>query len=159
MFESIKELANNIISLDENKMLFFIFEDENMQSQIIELNKKQLSEGKGADFNDLPRYEDDRYFKTIKSAKAYEAFKATISQNPSKPVGVMDFYIDGTFYSTIEFKNGSKGFYLVSNSDIAKDVQNKTDNKALGLSGETINLILPEVQAKLIEQIKGKIGI
>lgn len=159
MFKKIREMVGRIKSLKEDKLLFMVFEDLKLQNHLIELNKKQLSEGKGADFNDLPRYEDDPFFKTQKAAKAYEAWKAKISPNKNKPAGVMDFYIDGSFYETLQFRNEIGGFSITSNSPISKDVQTKTDSKALGISSEILTMVMPDVKSKLIKNVRNQIRI
>lgn len=157
MFQALIDKFEKLAEINSNEVIHEVFEDPELQEKIVELNKQQLLEGKGKDFNDLPKYIDDPYFKTIKSAKAYESFKQNISPNHNKPSGVMDFYINGQFHSTIRMKNGSDNFSLISDSDIADDVQLKTGNEALGLADESFEIIRPEVLEKMRENLHNRL--
>lgn len=159
MFGAIYRLAERIQGLDEHRILNEILEERELQAKIVQLNKDQLLAGINSDQHSLPKYEDDSYFKTIQAAKAYEAWKAHVSPNGNKDRAVMDFYIDGTFHETIKMKNNPESFQLVSDSNIAEDVQDKTNNKALGLNRESINQIIPEVRTKFIEKVRAQIFI
>jgi len=160
MLEGLKDKITKIAdSLNENKLLHDTLEDANLQQEIIELNRKQLLDGRGSDNNELPKYVDDPFFKTQKAAKAYQAWKSKVSPNPNKNAEVMDFYINGQFHSTITMKNNDDSFEMVSNSSIASDVQSKTGNEALGLNEVSLGFVIPEIKNKLLENVKEKFKI
>lgn len=161
MFEALINKFERLATIDQNQIIHDILENMNIQQEIIRLNKEQLLEGKGADFNDLPKYIDDPFFKTIKAAKAYQKFKEKISPNPHgvKPIGVMDFYITGEFHNSIKVINSLTEFKLVSDSDIAQDVQFKTGGQALGLSSESLDMFfIPLIKNIIIEKIKERLA-
>lgn len=150
-------MAERVSRIDEDKILEGILSDPDLQEKIIELNQKQMQAGKGADGASLPRYDQDLYFKTTKAAKAYEAWKAHISPNPGKAPGVMDFYIDGTYQSTIKIVNAAKAFTITTDSPIAKSIDDKTNNEALGLNDDSLDeiilIILDIFREKVYEQM------
>lgn len=158
MFEALIDKFKAISEIEGNKTIHEILERQEFQEEIVELNKQQLLDGRGADNSSLPRYEDDPFFKTQKAAKAYEAWKLKISPSKNKPAGVMDFYINGKFHDTIKMKNNSDNFLLTSDSEIASDVQSKTGNETFGLSDISIGKIIPKLKDSIIEAIKNKIA-
>lgn len=158
MFEALIDKFKALSEIDENETIHGILERQELQEEIVQLNKQQLLDGRAADNSSLPRYEDDSFFKTQKAAKAYEAWKSKISPNKSKPVGVMDFYINGKFHDTIKMKNNTDSFLLTSDSEIASDVQSKTGNEAFGLSDISLGKIIPKLKDYIIETIKNKIA-
>ena len=150
MFGILKKRLNNIIALDQKAMTTTILKDPSLQDMIVNLNQMQMEAGIGADGNSLPLYADDPYFKSPKAAAAYQAFKKHVSPNQSKPEGVMDFYIDGTFHSTLKAVPIADGVIVRSDSDIAQDIQDKTSNKALGLDKDSVGQIIPYCRESFI---------
>lgn len=145
-------------SLDEDKILHDIIEKDTLKEGIVELNKKQLLTGKGSDNKDLPKYIDDPFFKTPKAALAYQAWKSKVSPNTEKNPEVMDFYITGQFHNTIRVKNNEDSFEMVSDSDIKDNVESKTNDAALGLNDESLNIVIPVIKDQVINDIKEKIS-
>lgn len=155
MFGVIKSLAAKAATIDQDKILKEILDDQVLEAKIIELNKNQMLAGIGSDGQALPRYVDDPFFKSIEAAERYAAWKEKISPNKSKDVEVMDFYITGQFHSTIEMKNEDTYFIMSSDSQIKDSVKSKAE--ALGLNQESISEITPEVRQKLINSVREKL--
>lgn len=157
MFEAIKNRAQKIIQLDADAILQQILDDPTLQDEIVKLNQQQLLEGKGQNDDNLPRYDEDNYFKTYEAARVYESWKLKISPNPNKDPGVMDFFINGQFHSTLKVVNAPKAFVIHSDSDIADDVQNKTGDQALGINDDSLKVLIPIIKQIFIEKIRQEI--
>lgn len=157
MFGKIRRIISNTQQLEEKDLLHHALSNEAIQAELESLNKKQLLSGLGSDGQLLPRYVDDPYFKSIPAALRYQAWKARISPNKSKPVGVMDLFITGQFHSTIKAENKAVEIVMKSESDIASDVQRKTSNKALGISKESIGVVLPKIKALVVKDARKRI--
>lgn len=97
----------------------------------------QLSDGKNREGGYLPRYIDDPYFSSIEGALAYQQWKTGISPGDNKPEDVMDFFIRGDFYDTIDVRVSGNQIDTFSWSNIASDVMAKTNNKAFGINPES----------------------
>lgn len=154
MFGVVKKLCRRVAKLDEDKIITKIFDDKDLQARIVNFNQMQMLAGKGADSNNLPRYDQDPYFKTPNAAKAYQAWKAHVSPNKEKDPAVMDFYIDGHFHKTLKVVSSQKAVTIKSDSEIAGDIQDKTNQEALGLNKESLARILPTVQEEIINEVK-----
>lgn len=158
MFEALLNKFANLATLDQNQVIHDIIEKPEVKELIPEMNREQLLAGVGADSQSLPKYTDDSHFKTVKAAEAYQSWKKHVSPNKSKPIDVMDFYIDGTFHDTIDVQNNEDNFTLISPSAIADDVESKTSNQSLGLTNENIDKLMPTIKNSIIEKIKDLIA-
>lgn len=69
MFEALIDKFKAISEIEGNKTIHEILERQEFQEEIVELNKQQLLDGRGADNSSLPRYEDDPFFKTQRLQK------------------------------------------------------------------------------------------
>lgn len=107
------------------------------ERELADANRFQLSEGKDNTGRYLPRYVDDPYFKSPAQAKAYEDWKAKVSPNREKPRDVMDFYINGFFYDSINVKIGKGTINFFTDAPFGVDVERKTNFKVLGFNPET----------------------
>lgn len=157
MFGILRERAQKVIQLDADAILKEILDDPGLQDEIVKLNQQQLLAGKGQNDDSLPRYDEDSYFKTYQAAKVYEAWKLKISPNPNKDPGTMDFFINGQFHSSLKVKNAPKAFTVSSDSSIADDVQRKTNDNALGINDDSLNVLIPIIKERLITAIRNQI--
>ena len=157
MFEAIKNRATKVLAIDADKILADILDDSDIQEKIVQLNQQQLLAGVGQNDASLPRYQDDPYFKTPEAAKVYEAWKLKISPNPDKPAGVMDFYINGQFHSTLQVKNAPKAFTVSSDSSIAGNIQSKTGNEALGINDDSLKILIPIIKEMFLTKIRNAV--
>jgi len=153
MFDSLYKMCNNVLKLDESNIFITVVSKEGVKDFVVDLNLGQLIEGRGSDNRSLPRYVDDPYFKTVQQAKAYEAWKSSISPSKTKPKGVMDFYINGRFHSTIKADAKGDSLDIYSNSNIYDSVNNKTKGKALGLDSISSEKLSDKILSPYIEEV------
>ncbi len=124
------------------------------QDQLADMQRFQMSEGKGRDGGYMLRYRDDPYFQSLAGALAYERWKMKISPNNEKPAEYADFIIRGDFYSTINVQVTNNFIDFYSDSHIASDINAKTRNTAFGLNEASyqeawIYLIRPKLLKKI----------
>ncbi len=152
-FEPLKKIANNIINIDSNKIIVSVLSKNGLETFIADLNRGQLLEGFGSDDQSLMKYVDDPFFKSTKQALAYQKWKESISPSSSKPVGVMDFYINGYFHSTIKTDLKKDSFVLDSDASFADSIASKEPD-AFGLSTDSKNVLIKIILPLIIEEIK-----
>lgn len=135
---------------------------ETVQRQInlvIDANRWQLTKGLNNEGEWLPKYQDDPYFKTLAQAKGYEKYKRSKSPNRMKPSDVMDFYINGYTHDHIKATVSGVDLQIWNTTPWADEIDQKTDNKALGLSPDTaIELYNEEIGPLVTEKIKDLTG-
>ena len=154
------QVYERLQALNIEEEVIAILKNGNNEKILADATRFQLSEGKNREGGYLPRYIDDPYFSSLEGALAYQEWKASISPGDEKPEEVMDFFIRGDFYKTIESRVTGNTIDTFSWSNIADDVMQKTDNKALGINPESarrlwFNMILPV----LLKRITAKTGI
>jgi hypothetical protein len=154
MFSKVHALRKKVASFNQQKVMREIMNDPIIKAQVLDMNREQLLSGHGADGEDLPRYVDDPYFKSKESAERYRDWKRNISPNSDKDPEVMDFFITGLFHNTIQVKAASEGIQLYSTSPIIKDVQQKTNDNALGITRENKIELLPEIRERFLDDFK-----
>ena len=105
--------------------------------EIVNIQKVQLRKGKAADGGYLPRYRDDPFFKTMAQAIAYESWKAQWS-HPEKPREVMDFFINGYYYSSLQLSIRGHEFVIDSNASFAASVEGKANGIGLNMESKML---------------------
>ena len=114
-----------------------------MRNDIVLLNQGQMLDGERKDGRYLPRYVDDPYFKSQASALRYQAWKKNISPSKTKPEGVMDFFINGAYHSTLKMSIIGKDYYeLLTDSRISQSVDSKTSGSHLGLNPKSVGKLI-----------------
>lgn len=136
------EILKRLEALDISKEVEEISSEE--EARFKEAQQLQLVKGQDRNGDWLPKYVDDPYFKGDREAAyRYRDWKIDISPDVSKPIDVMDFWIDGTLNSKVDAKVGSGKVDMRINDPIEGDILEKTNGKALGIN--------PESAAKLFE--------
>lgn len=116
----------------------------------------------GLDRNDayLPKYTSDPFFKSIEAANNYARWKAYISPNKEKPADVMDFYISGDYHRTINASLNGNIIDIYSNARINSDINDKTNDKALGVSPNQADELMDKILFdELLEETNQKTGL
>jgi len=152
------EILVNIInklndSLNINNLMNHVLIKRNVNEYIVFLNKQQLLLGKDAIGDDLMRYVDDPFFKSMNQAIAYQNWKSKISPNKSKNVQVMDFYINGYFHNSIDIDIFNDSLNIFSNTDIEVSFENKTHNQGFGLNDYSRIKLFEYIKPLLLKRI------
>ena len=130
---------------------------------IVEQQRIQLMMGKGSDGKDLhPFYSEDikprGYFKSGASAKAYAAWKQTISypyqvqRNPDAP----NLYITGVFHDDLNVQFGADSLQIIPDTAYAANIMAKYGFGIFGLCPMMWDVIWNDFGAKgeLIEKMR-----
>ena len=135
----------------------------NHGEHIVEQQRIQLFMGKGSDGRDLhPFYSEDvqpsGYFKSGATAKAYAAWKQTISypysvsRNPDAP----NLYITGVFHDDLNVSFGYDSLQIIPDTAYAANIMAKYGFGIFGLNKEMWGVIWNDFGAKgeLIEEMR-----
>ena len=135
----------------------------NHGEHIVEQQRIQLLMGKGSDGRDLhPFYSEDvqpsGYFKSGAAAKAYAAWKQTISypysvsRNPDAP----NLYITGVFHDDLNVSFGYDSLQIIPDTAYAANIMAKYGFGIFGLNKEMWGVIWNDFGAKneLIEEMR-----
>lgn len=162
---TIAGLLKNAQALQEGMQQGSIIRDVlmNHSEHIIEQQRVQLFMGKGSDGRDLhPFYSEDvqprGYFKSSASAKAYAAWKQTISypynvqRNPDAP----NLYITGVFHDDLNVQFNADSLQIVPDTAYAANIMAKYGFGIFGLNDQMWGVIWDDFGAKgeLIEEMK-----
>lgn len=143
MFGVILDFCDKVKQLDSQKIMSEVFNDKDLQADIIDLNQSQLyNKGIQSDGTPTGTY--------TKKSIEFKKFKG----QPYDHVTLKD---TGEFYSTMNVKPDGDGFVI--NADMVKDDQDLSErwDKALGLTDESISEIIPEARYLIIEKVKNEI--
>lgn len=141
---AIESIAKSVFTLDLNKILYGIYQREDVQRFIIDLNTdKQLREGFNSEGEQVGLYK----------SLSYARFKEGLSGRKA-PNGVVDLFVSGKFYKTFKIKPEQDGFVISAQTDIydGVDFEEKYGN-ITGLNEENIK----ELQVFLVEHIQEEI--
>lgn len=140
----------------------------NHPSEILDLQKRQLFEGKASSGDDLrPYYSEDLqpggFFKSAESASRYAAWKQTLSypykvaRNEDAP----NLYINGKFHGELEVNFGPNEIKIDGSTSYSQHIIDKYGLKSFGLMPKYWNEIwfedgcYDELMDKLKKQIYG----
>lgn len=143
MFEGLRDIANNMISIDGSKLVHDVISIDSLQAQIIDLNQSQLYD-KGVDSlgNPTGEYSLATIYGTVN-------FEGKIAKGqPTDHVTLKD---SGASYASMEVVNESDGFYI--KGDFPESVKRGWPD-ALGLTTESLNELMPEITERLQEETK-----
>ena len=131
--------------------------------EIVDLQRTQLLMGKGSNGEDIhPFYTEDLkpqgYFRTVKSAENYRAWKQTINypknvqRNPNAP----NLYITGVFHDDLNVSFGYDSLQIIPDTAYAANIMRKYGMHIFGLNGQSWAVIWKEKGAKseLITKMK-----
>lgn len=133
------------------------------EKDIMEMQHKQLLEGKDNDGNDLtPSYTQDvqpqGYFKSRESAARYAAWKGTLNypyqvqRNQDTP----NLYINGRFFNELEVKFNQDSVAIMPRTTYAAAIVGKYGINSFGLSMQKWNQLFTERNLKTEVQQKFK---
>lgn len=138
MFGPLKKLGNNLAKAKLNTIMSEIMSEPSVQGQIVSLNQVQMYD-KGIDAHGQSLGE---YSKT--SVEVY-----------GKRPGHITLHDTGEFYDSMKvFKTGTGAFEIHGDME-THDLQKQWPD-ALGLTPESISVMLPVVKQKLIDKILKK---
>ena len=162
---TISTLLDNARQLERDLTQGSIIRDvlEKHDAEIVDLQRTQLLMGKGSDGQDIhPFYTEDvkphGYFRSVKTAENYRAWKQTISypknvqRNPNAP----NLYITGVFHNDLGVRFGSDGVAIVPDTAYAANIMAKYGMNIFGLNPESWAVVFGEYGAKdeLITKMK-----
>ena len=133
------------------------------EKDIMEMQHKQLLEGKDNDGNDLtPSYTQDvqpqGYFKSRESAARYAAWKETLNYpyQVQRNTDTPNLYINGRFYSEMEVRFEVDALMIAPSTGYAAQIMAKYGMGRFGLSALKWQVIMQEkgVMMELQEQMK-----
>jgi hypothetical protein len=132
-----EQIANNIKAIDEWEVLCEIIEKK--LGRIIELNKKQLSEGDFADGTSTPSYSGSPMSEIYIDQKIERgAYLESLYPH-------MNFYNFGDFYRGITARIVEKGITIWSEDDKDEEIEEKYGGTRLfGLTDENFELFVDE---------------
>jgi hypothetical protein len=142
MFGAVKRLANNLSSIDKNKMIGDIISIPSVQSQIIDLNQNQLYE-QGVDAAGDPT--GDYAYSTINGTSEYEG-KIQKGQRYDH-ITLND---TGEFYNSMKVIQGSEAFAIIGK--LPGSARDRWPD-ALGLTTESKAEIIPEIRERLVDAL------
>jgi len=139
---TINGLYEKVKAVNTDKVIDTAF--QNSVSDLGEINKVQLFDGKGNDGQNLtPSYFDDPYFKSRESAQRYSDWKDKITPNPKRQSGTPNLFINGKYYdSRSVFLRGQNIVYDATFKGI--EIEGKYAGKVDGLGGDYKKQFLDE---------------
>lgn len=135
IIENFKALRDRWASVKLVDIVADVAEDH--ETQLADLNRKQLLSGKGNDGQYLLKYSDDPYFKTQEAAIRYMNWKRRISPDKNKPAEYADFFISGYTHETIFADRQGRSIAFNSDGRFSNSIFQKTRGKWLGLNDES----------------------
>lgn len=151
-FGKLKDLANKVLRLDENKVLKIVLDEKVLQAQVIDLNKEnQLYEnGVTANGKFLGEYAPFTY--------RYKTQMAGLLGNDTRAdhITLKD---TGSFYDSFKFRNRNDGFIIEAKTEKedGTDLSVAYGPQILGLTDESITEIIPEVRQRMVDVVRSKI--
>lgn len=153
-FKPIRDLAERVISIDINQMLFTILEDTTLQVQIIDLNTESQLYDQGVDSegNSLGEYSfwTRVYWKPLAASQGRDGRTDHITLKDT-----------GDFYASFRVINDMDGFTVSANTikEDGNDLAVIYGDKILGLSSESLSQIKPEIRERLSEILRQQIKV
>lgn len=127
------ELTQNIVNLTEGKLFILTFDDPNMKSLVISLNKDQLQIGELADEELLPEYS-----------------QGSIDFYGKRP-GRFTLFDTGAFYDSFKVIAVTEEA-IVEFADTDKEDKDLLEyGEVIGLNGESLSILQDEAIPKMIE--------
>lgn len=118
---------------------------EASSEQIVQMNQKQLSEGKKSDESNTNEYSSDKWRKYKESLPSYKA----------SPYA--DYYDKGDFYDGFYTEVTNRGVKVGSNDSKEKKLESRDGKKIFGVTPESLKTLKPIWTKQLIGSIKEKI--
>lgn len=153
-FGKIKRLCERGQNIDGNALLKNVLKDEVLQAQIIDLNQSQMyDKGIQADGTTMGDYAPI----TISYYKPLAAVQGRgILPGRGLVTSHITGYDTGETYRSMEVIVGDEGFKI--HADDRNDFFER-EPKALGLTGESLLQIRPEIKGRLVEKIGFKLWV
>lgn len=145
MFSSIKKRVDNLRKFNQEKELNKILTSASLESQIIDLNQKQLYEqGVQADGSSTGQYAPATisYYKPLAKAEGRDGRTDHVTLKDT-----------GHLYDSMQVQAERYGITIVADDENGVFEKMKVDS-ALGLTSESISEIIPEIRTELIERVK-----
>lgn len=154
MFGAIKQLKRRVDRIDENKILKKVFDDDIIQGQIVDLNRKQLYEqGIQADGTPTGEYHPI----TIAYKKQYG--EGTEAPSLFKLPGRTDHITGlntGLTYKSMDVKSEPAGIHITADD---RNGFFEREPQGLGLTPESRRELLPEIKEVMDDEIRKKLKL
>lgn len=142
MFEALRELADKVKSIDENEVLKEVWEQEDVQEFIIDLNTTKQLFRKAVDSEG-------------ENLGGYSKYTVKLKKEKGLPWDHITLYDDGDFYSSFTIKPNNKGFIIEANTDKGDgDLISRYGKDILGLTSESKDELINFVLKRIIDEIK-----
>lgn len=145
MFDAIKKKVENLKKFNQEKALNEILSTPSLESQIIDLNQKQLYEqGIQADGSSTGQYAPITisHYKPLAKAEGRDGRTDHVTLKDT-----------GHLYNSMEVVAVKEGITITADDENGVFEKMKVED-ALGLTAESISDIIPEIRTELIEKVK-----
>jgi len=140
-------MAKRVRELDENKIAFKVFEDKNLQAQIIDLNTTSQLYNKGVDA-------EGRSLGEYSLATIYGTSNFSGKIEKGQRFDHITLNDTGEFYQSFRFVNQSDGFTITADSVKDGNDLEKVFGKIVGLTQESVQEIIPEVRESMLAETR-----
>jgi hypothetical protein len=145
MFSAIKKLVDRVKKFNQEKALNEILTTPSLESQIIDLNQKQLYEkGVQADGSSTGQYSPITisHYKPLAAAEGRDGRTDHVTLKDT-----------GHLYDSMQVQAVPDGITIVADDENGVFEKMKVE-QALGLTPESISDIIPEIRTELIDKVK-----
>jgi len=164
-FGALDDLIENGRALTIDKALFFVFSDDQMQDLVLELNTgggiflrgvdgQLFNDGidsTGIKLSDLGDKLSDLGGEYAESTKIEKRAKGL-------PTDHITLFDEGDFYRTFNVKVGKDNIVISANTiKEGQDLQNRWGDELVGLTDESLTILIDEIIPEIIEFIKGEL--
>jgi hypothetical protein len=146
--------VNNVIDNLNDIILSLTMESE---PSIVELNKEQMFEGETNEGKDIrPKYSENPYFKSKKSADKYAEWKMKITPGKRRKKDVPNLFIKGDFYDSIYVEKAEEYIESKTNTALGQKVTSVHKN-VLGLNKSSLKILAENIKEPLINKLKDEL--
>lgn len=145
MFSAIKKKYENLKKFNQAKELNSILTSPSVESQLIDLNQQQLYEqGIQSDGTSTGQYSSKtiNYYKPLAKAEGRDGRTDHVTLKDT-----------GHLYDSMQIEASGDGIIITADDENGVFEKMKLE-KALGLTGESISEVLPEIRQTLVEKVK-----
>lgn len=151
MHDSIKKRFNNVIKLNENKILKQILNSTELQEEIIYLNTIDQLYNKG----------QDKLGRSLDSlGGGYSPYTIQIKQQKGQPIDRVTLKDTGDFYNSWIVVNNDTYIEIIANPmKKGKDINLEWGGYVIGLQPQNMQKIIDEIKDKYIKIVRSVLGI
>lgn len=151
------QLHKNVNDVIENLNDIVLSLAMDSKPSIVELNKEQMFEGETNDGKDIrPKYSENPYFKSKKSADKYAEWKMKITPGKRRKKDVPNLFIKGDFYDSIYAEKTEEYIEPKTNTTLGQKVTSVHKN-VLGLNKSSLKIVAENIKEPLINKLRNEL--